>query len=95
MIGWTYECESWSSHMPSRCGKLDYSRCYPYPIEDVEEMVEDYAAAKKADKAFFQFEIRREHIHQPSDFGHHFRANSIAGQQQEGLFHVRTPLIFR
>jgi hypothetical protein len=48
MIGWTYECESWSSHMPSRCGKLDYSRCYPYPIADVEQMVEDYAAAKAA-----------------------------------------------
>ena len=48
MIGWTYECESWSSRVPSRCGKLDYSRCYPYPIEDAEEMVEDYAAAKEA-----------------------------------------------
>ena len=48
MIGWTYECESWSSHMPSRCGKLDYSRCYPYPITDVEQMVEDYAVAKEA-----------------------------------------------
>ena len=50
MIGWTYECESWSSHMPSRCGKLDYSRCYPYPITDVEQMVEDYAEAKAAGK---------------------------------------------
>ena len=50
MIGWTYECQSWSSHMPSRCGKLDYSRCYPYPITDVEQMVEDYAEAKAAGK---------------------------------------------
>ena len=46
MIGWTYECANWASHMPSRCGKLDYSRCYPYPIEDIKQMARDNKEAK-------------------------------------------------
>ena len=41
-----------------------------------------------ADKPFFNLQIRRQQIHQPLHLGNNFRANSVTGQQQKGLFHV-------
>ena len=66
LVGWFYECASATDPMPMRGRYVDIDRCLYAPVDDVQEMHEEYLVKQEAKDAAvglrnlssFEFEYR-------------------------------------